>query len=101
MKEKTNSLAAIEFLRSDERTNYPLTMSVEDFGQSLGLTALVVQALSPERMCSYMQQALESVAEALETTPQIPVLQLEILPPQERTLLLEEWNATEAAVSEG
>ena len=96
VEENTHLLAGIEFLGGNERTNYPLTMSVEDFGQSLGLTALVVQPLSPERMCSYMQQALVSVVEALETAPSTPVRQLEILPPEERTLLLEEWNATEA-----
>ena len=95
VRENTHLLAGIELLGSNERTNYPLTMSVDDFEQSLGLTALVVQPLSPERMCSYMQQALESVVEALETAPQIPVRQLEILPPEERTLLLEEWNETE------
>ena len=47
-----------------------------------------------------MQQALASLVEALETDPQIPVRQLEILPPEERTMLLEEWNATEAEYPE-
>ncbi len=98
--ENTHPLAGIEFLGGGERTNYPLTMSVEDFGQSLGLTALVVPPLFPERMCGYMQQALESLVEALETVPQTPIRQLEILPPEERTLLLEEWNATEVEYPE-
>jgi amino acid adenylation domain-containing protein/natural product biosynthesis luciferase-like monooxygenase protein len=101
VRDNTHSLAGIEFLGSSERTNYPLTMSVDDFGQSLGLTALVVPPLSPERMCSYMQKALESVLEALETASHTPVRQLEILPLEERTLLLEEWNATEAEYPEG
>ena len=100
VRETTHSLIGIEFLGSSERTNYPLSMSVEDFGQALGLKALVVRRLSPERMCSYMQQALESTVEALETAPSRPVRQLEILPPEERTLLLEEWNATEAQYQE-
>ena len=43
-----------------------------------------------------MQQALESLAHALETAPHIPVRQLEILPPEERRLQLETWNATAA-----
>ena len=87
--------SGIEFLGTEERTNYPLTLSVEDFGQALGLTAQVVQLLDPARVCGYMQQALQSLAEALECTPDRPVWQLEVLPGEERTLLLERWNTTE------
>ena len=90
---KADPLAGIIFVENNERNNYPLTMSVEDFGDALGLTALVVEPLA-ERICGYMQQALESLADALETDPQMPVRQLEILPPQERQQLLVEWNAT-------
>ncbi|WP_262947619.1 non-ribosomal peptide synthetase [Xenorhabdus indica] len=88
-------ISGIEFLGAQERTNYPFVLSVEDGGSNLGLTAQVVQPFDPERICSYMQQALESLAEALEQTPETPVQMLEILPEIERTLLLETWNATE------
>ncbi|MDB6375150.1 amino acid adenylation domain-containing protein, partial [Photorhabdus bodei] len=84
----------IEFLEAHERTNYPLVLSVEDFGEALGLTVQVVQPFEPERVCSYMQQALESLVEALEQAPKMPVRQLKILPEMERTLLLRTWNAT-------
>ncbi|HEY6253916.1 MAG TPA: amino acid adenylation domain-containing protein, partial [Candidatus Angelobacter sp.] len=94
--ERVNPLSGIKFLGNEERTNYPVTFSVEDDGQSLGFTALVERSLSGERVCGYMQQALESLVQALETAPSTPVRQLEILPPEERTLLLESWNATEA-----
>ncbi|TDB49063.1 non-ribosomal peptide synthetase, partial [Photorhabdus khanii subsp. guanajuatensis] len=85
----------IEFLGIQERTNYPFVLSVEDFGGSLGLTAQVVQPFDPKNLCGYMQQALESLVEALEQTPEMPVWALEILPEAERTLLLKTWNATE------
>ncbi|MBD2816735.1 amino acid adenylation domain-containing protein, partial [Xenorhabdus sp. Flor] len=91
------SLEGIELLDGQERTNYPLTLSVEDFGDALGLTAQVVQPFEPERICSYMQQALESLVEALEHTPDMPVQALDILPESERTLLLTTWNTTETA----
>ncbi|MDB6375062.1 amino acid adenylation domain-containing protein, partial [Photorhabdus bodei] len=90
-------MSGIEFLGAQERTNYPLMLSVEDFGDALGLTAQVVQPFEPESLCSYMQQALESLATALEQAPEMPVRQLDILPEAERTLLLTTWNATEAA----
>ncbi|MGV8003155.1 amino acid adenylation domain-containing protein [Photorhabdus temperata subsp. temperata] len=90
-------ISGIEFFGAQERTNYPFVLSVEDGGADLGLTAQVVQPFDPERICGYMQQALESLAEALEQTPETPVQMLEILPETERTLLLKTWNATETA----
>ncbi|KGM27069.1 hypothetical protein KS18_16875 [Photorhabdus luminescens] len=90
----------VEFLGAQERTNYPFVLSVEDEGSDLGLTAQVVQPFDPEQICGYMQQALESLADALEQTPDMPVQQLEILPATERTLLLKTWNATETAYPE-
>ncbi|KLU16148.1 hypothetical protein AFK69_19165 [Xenorhabdus sp. GDc328] len=90
-------ISGIEFLGAQERTNYPFVLSVEDGGSDLGLTAQVVQPFDPERICGYMQQALESLAEALEQAPETPVQVLEILPETERTLLLKTWNATETA----
>ncbi|MGV8002878.1 non-ribosomal peptide synthase/polyketide synthase [Photorhabdus temperata subsp. temperata] len=88
-------ISGIEFLGGQERTNYPFALSVEDFGNALGLTAQIVQPFDPERICGYMQQALESLVEALEQAPEAPVRQLEILPAAERTLLLKTWNVTE------
>ncbi|WP_338861220.1 amino acid adenylation domain-containing protein [Mycetohabitans rhizoxinica] len=85
----------IEWLGAEERDNYPIGLSVEDFGQSLGLTAQIVEPLDPDRVCGYMQQALESLAETLEHAPDTPIQQLEILPEDERALLLETWNATQ------
>jgi amino acid adenylation domain-containing protein len=85
----------IEWLGAEERDNYPIGLSVEDFGQALGLTAQIVEPLDPDRVCGYMQQALESLAEALEHAPDTPIQQLEILPEDERALLLETWNATQ------
>ncbi|MBS9426318.1 non-ribosomal peptide synthetase, partial [Photorhabdus caribbeanensis] len=89
-------ISGIEFLSGQERTNYPLVLSVEDFGDALGLTTQIVRSIDPVRICSYMQQALESLAEALEQGPETPVRALNILPAAEKRLLLETWNATQA-----
>ncbi|WP_339367598.1 AMP-binding protein, partial [Photorhabdus luminescens] len=87
----------IEFLGAQERTNYPFVLCVEDGGFSLGLTAQVVQPFESERVCGYMQQALESLTAALEQCPETPVKTLNILPAAEKKLLLETWNATETS----
>ncbi|WP_339151169.1 hypothetical protein J4T87_0021550 (plasmid) [Rhizobium sp. T1473] len=79
-----------------ERTNYPLSLSVEDFGEALGLTAQVAEPISADRVCGYMQRALEQLADALEYAPDRPVRELDILPADERTYLLEDLNRTDA-----
>ncbi|WP_420869797.1 amino acid adenylation domain-containing protein [Bradyrhizobium septentrionale] len=91
-----DSLVGVEWLGGEERTNYPLTLSVEDFGEALGLTAQVAEPISADRICGYMQRALEQLAEALERAPDTPVRELDILPADERTYLLEELNRTAA-----
>ncbi|MEH2503273.1 amino acid adenylation domain-containing protein [Bradyrhizobium sp. AZCC 1578] len=89
-------LKGIEWLGGEERTNYPLMMAVEDYGHALGLTAQVVHPLSADRICALMQQALDQMAEVLERAPRSPVRQLDVLPDEERQLLLETWNRTQA-----
>ncbi|NUY36228.1 hypothetical protein F0160_39210, partial [Paraburkholderia sp. JPY303] len=74
----------IEWLGAQERTNYPLSLSVEDCEEALGLTAQVSGPVSAERICGYMQHALEHLAELLERSPHTPVRELEILPAAER-----------------
>ncbi|MHC2522916.1 amino acid adenylation domain-containing protein, partial [Rhizobium leguminosarum] len=89
-------LSGMEWLGGEERTNYPLTLSVDDFGQELGLTADAVEPISADRICGYMQRALEQLVDALEQAPDRPVRELDILPAEERSYLLEELNRTEA-----
>ncbi|MHC2320244.1 amino acid adenylation domain-containing protein [Bradyrhizobium diazoefficiens] len=90
-------LSGMEWLGGEERTNYPLTLSVEDFGEALGLTVQVAEPISADRICGYMQRSLEQLAEALEHAPDTPVRELDILPAEERTYLLEDLNRTEEA----
>ncbi|WP_456858073.1 non-ribosomal peptide synthetase [Bradyrhizobium sp. USDA 4515] len=89
-------LSGVEWLGGEERTNYPVNLSVEDYGEALGLTAQVAEPVSADRVCGYMQRALEQLAEALEHAPNMPVRELDILPAEERSYLLEELNRTAA-----
>ncbi len=56
--EPENVDAGFEFLHAQERTNYPLTLAVEDFGNSLGMTVQVVDSLDVDRVAeaSYEQE---------------------------------------------
>ncbi|KAF9559481.1 hypothetical protein EC968_006605, partial [Mortierella alpina] len=92
--ESGTSASGAELLDSQERTNYPFDLSIEDFGSALGLTVQVVQPLDPVRVCSYMQEALGNLAIALESNPRMPVTQLEVLSSEERELLTQSERCT-------
>ncbi|KAF9154436.1 hypothetical protein BGX20_004685, partial [Mortierella sp. AD010] len=90
--DESQGFVGINVLEVKERTNYPFVMSVEDGGVSLGLTAQAVQPFESSRICGYMQQALQSLADALDYSSNIAVRNLEIMTCDERELLLHTWN---------
>ena len=79
-------------LQSEERTNYPFCLSVDDLGEGFTLTAQV-DGVDPARICGYMQGALEVLVGALEDAPQTPLCALDVLASEERRQLLVDWNA--------
>ena len=84
----------ISTLHSEERSNYPLTLSVDDLGDAFSLTLLASTQTDPQRICDYLHSALENLVLALEQAPQTPVNQLPILPAAELAQVLLEFNAT-------
>ena len=87
----------IETLASEERTNYPLTLNVDDQGDGFRLTALAATPIGAQRLCGYVQVTLQGLVEALEQAPQLPVNRLPVLEAQERQQVLGAFNATEVA----
>ncbi|WP_146188357.1 non-ribosomal peptide synthetase [Methylosinus sporium] len=86
-------------LHAEERTNYPFTLSVDDLGEGFHLAVQTRGAIDPAQVCVYMRTTLKELVEALETAPETPARELEVLPPAERQKLLVEWNATAADYS--
>ncbi|HET7866603.1 MAG TPA: AMP-binding protein, partial [Burkholderiaceae bacterium] len=86
----------IRILHSEERSNYPLTLSVEDDGRGLGLTVQAVPPVSPVRIQDFVLRAVEQLIDALEHAPHTPVHQLDVLPAAERERVLHTWNQTES-----
>ncbi|KPA87238.1 AMP-binding protein, partial [Pseudomonas asplenii] len=82
-------------------TNYPLTLSVDDQGEDFRLALLASSQIDGQRVCDYMRTALEQLAQALEQSPQALLEQLSILPMDERELLLEGFNASQADYPQG
>ncbi|HVY38800.1 MAG TPA: AMP-binding protein, partial [Polyangia bacterium] len=87
---------SVESLWTEERTNYPVTLSVDDLGQHLMLTAQVARPIEAERVCAMVEGALTGLVDVLERAPGTPLSAIDVLPREEREQLLEGWNATAA-----
>ncbi|HEY6349037.1 MAG TPA: amino acid adenylation domain-containing protein [Candidatus Angelobacter sp.] len=97
--DKPDTGASLKLLGEWERTNYPLSLSVNDLGQKLGLEIKVDGSIDPPQVWAMTHTALDSLVTALESDPTTPVCRLDVLPSAERHRLLVEWNATEAEYS--
>jgi amino acid adenylation domain-containing protein len=86
----------VEVLLGEQRTNYPLLLSVDDLGEGFRLTAQVQTPIEPMRICEYMQTAVKSLIDALESRPETEVQAIGILPEMEQEQVLREWNHTQA-----
>ncbi|PBP53206.1 non-ribosomal peptide synthetase, partial [Pseudomonas syringae] len=84
----------IHVLSSEERANYPLSLSVDDFGDGFSLNAQAVAGIDARRICDYMQTALSHLVEALESAPDSAVCDLPVVPEAERQQLLLAFNDT-------
>ncbi|KAI8345060.1 hypothetical protein B0O80DRAFT_491980, partial [Mortierella sp. GBAus27b] len=85
----------IEILRRLDRTNYPLATTVEESGSATRMTVQAAKPIDPSQVCGYMRQVLESLVKALEEARDITISNLEVMPAQERQLLLQTWNETQ------
>jgi amino acid adenylation domain-containing protein/non-ribosomal peptide synthase protein (TIGR01720 family) len=86
----------VQLLVSQERTNYPFNLSVDDWGDGFSIEAQVDRSVGAERVIGYVQTALSQLVEALSSAPDNKVKSLSILPESERHQLLVEWNDTAA-----
>ena len=86
----------IELLSGEERTNYPVVLSVDDLGEGFSLTAQTLPPVAPERLCAMMHTALDNLITALESAPDTAMRQIGVLPEAERRQVLYDWNATRA-----
>jgi non-ribosomal peptide synthetase component F len=98
LSQKAQEAGGMRRLRSEDRTNYPITFSVTDPGEMLHLSAQVPRSVGAARVCALMHRALESLVEALEAAPNREIAALDVLPEMERRLVVDEWNRTEAEV---
>jgi amino acid adenylation domain-containing protein len=80
-----------------ERSNYPLNLSVNDWGERFSLSVEAEAEVGAERVCELMLTALAGLVEALEKAPERPLRNIEVLPETEWRQVVEEWSAGDAA----
>jgi hypothetical protein len=90
-----SAIAGIRYRSGQERTNYPIVLSVEDFGEEFGLTAHTISPLDPQQLCSMMNRALEQLVDALGSTPEQPIGCLDVLPSEDRNRSIVDWEKRE------
>ncbi|MDR0212195.1 MAG: amino acid adenylation domain-containing protein [Pseudomonas putida] len=83
----------IELLRSEERSNYPMTLSIDDLGEGFVLTARCAAGIDARRLCAYLQQAVSSLVTALAQAPEQGLERLSVVPREEREQTVLGFNA--------
>ncbi|MDH0650038.1 amino acid adenylation domain-containing protein, partial [Pseudomonas sp. GD03867] len=84
----------IEFFDSRERSNYPLSVNVDDMGQRLRLVAMVPAAVGAQRLCGQLEQVLRALAVALDEQPAQSLLDLPVMNAEERHQVVLGFNDT-------
>ncbi|WP_459747346.1 condensation domain-containing protein, partial [Pseudomonas sp. 3A(2025)] len=91
----------IETLRGKERTNFPLTLSIDDLGRDFSLSLLASPQADGQRVCDYVVRAVEQLVDALEQGAGQAINSLSMLPAAEREQVLEGFNKTQADYPQG
>jgi len=86
-------LPGVQLLRGEERTNYPLGLSVDDLGTGFNLTAQAVAQIGAQRTCQFVLAAVESLTRALEEGADTDVRLLHVLPACEVDTV-REWSGS-------
>lgn len=81
-------------MHAEERSNYPLTLCIDDFGDAFSLTAQTAPGIDPQRICAYVQQALVHLVQALEQQSETALIESSVLPEAEHALLSATFNNT-------
>lgn len=95
LKSQLAETGGVQLLARADRTNYPLTLSVDDVGKEFTLTVQTDPRIDPSRVTAYVHMALTALIEALEQAPHTPALMLRILPENEHEQVIKSFNASD------
>ncbi|MEV4583396.1 amino acid adenylation domain-containing protein, partial [Nonomuraea jabiensis] len=91
----------IEVAYSQEHTNYPLLVSVNDDGERLRVVVGAVPPIDPELVAELLRTAVGNLVHALETDVGTPLSTIGVLGEGELRRVLADWNDTAVAAPDG
>lgn len=91
------SAHGIRVLAGQYRTNYPISLSIDDLGDEFLLTSQTDRRIDPQQLVRHMHVALGGLVEALEHAPDSRAMDLPILSLAEQNQLLHVFNASRIA----
>lgn len=77
----------------EERSNYPITFSVNDFGDLFGFTVQCVTEISPSIFIGWVYSTIESLVAALISVSNKQIRTISILPEEEYKQLIFGWSS--------
>ncbi|MFI0822795.1 amino acid adenylation domain-containing protein, partial [Streptomyces sp. NPDC021115] len=86
--------AGIDILYASERTNYPLTVSVDDTGVGFRFVVQAVAPMDSAAVCGLFETAVTNLAEMIEERPDTAVDRVPVLDDRQHEQLLTAWNDT-------
>ncbi|ENO99092.1 syringomycin synthetase [Thauera phenylacetica B4P] len=92
--ETASAWEGMDVLGGEERTNYPVGMSVDDLGQGFRLVGQVQKTVGALRLCEYLRAAVAGLVEALADHPGQAVGEIDLLSDAERRQLAD-WGVNE------
>ncbi|MGW9250462.1 amino acid adenylation domain-containing protein, partial [Streptomyces badius] len=99
--ELNTGLDGVELLSAHERTNYPLTVSVDDTGEGFGLTVQAAAPIAAQTVCHLVSSTAEGVVAALEDESEGLLLgRVPVLGDAEQDRLVREWSGESRPVAE-
>jgi amino acid adenylation domain-containing protein len=88
----------VQMLPTQDLSNYPLGVSVDDDDNRLGIAADAIAPGDPELVFALLNTALVNLTDALETAPATPLRQIQVLGSDERAQVLIGWNDTASLI---
>ena len=101
VRETEAGLQGVAMALVKDRTNYPVTVSVDDTGAGFVLAVQAVAPADPGRVCGMLLVTLEGLVTALEQASARPLWQVPVLDGAERERVVAGWNDTAADVPPG